>query len=130
MIFGILFLFGHYGDVPLSNLDDPPADRLPRDRPHRAPGARGTPPGQDLVPAVDALLRRQLGDHPVAVPEGQRAEEKLDTMVKKPARIVTEQVGQIYDPETAAFLLNKGLSFRAMHSHGRCPERSASACGR
>lgn len=23
MIFGLLFLFGHYGDVPLSNLDDP-----------------------------------------------------------------------------------------------------------
>ena len=23
MIFGILFLFGHYGDVPLSTLDNP-----------------------------------------------------------------------------------------------------------
>ena len=23
MIFGLLFLFGHYGDVPLSTLDDP-----------------------------------------------------------------------------------------------------------
>ena len=29
-------------------------------------------PGQGLVPAGDALLRRQLGDEPVAVPQGER----------------------------------------------------------
>ena len=51
--------------------------------------------------------------------KGSGAEEKLDTQIKKPARIIVEQVGDIYDPETAEFLLNKGLAFRAMHSHGR-----------
>ena len=28
-------------------------------------------------------------------------------------------MGDIYDPETAEYLLNRGLGFRAMHSHGR-----------
>ena len=51
--------------------------------------------------------------------KGSGAEEKLDTQIKKPAQIIVKQVGDIYDLETAEFLLNKGLSFRAMHSHGR-----------
>ena len=71
MIFGILFLFGHYGDVPLSTLDDPLLIALiaiwDRAAAPRQPAAR-----QGLLPAVDALLRRQLGDDPVAVPQGQR----------------------------------------------------------
>jgi hypothetical protein len=54
------------------------------------------------------LLRKDTG-----------AEAKLDTEITKPARIILEQVGEIYDPELAAYLLNKGLAFRAMHSHGR-----------
>ena len=43
---------------------------------------------------------------------------RADSYIKKPAKIIVEQVGKLYDPETARFLLNKGLSFRAMHSHG------------
>jgi hypothetical protein len=50
---------------------------------------------------------------------GSGAEEKLDTHLKKPARTIVEQVGDIYDRETALYLLNRGLAFRAMHSHGR-----------
>ncbi len=51
--------------------------------------------------------------------KGSGAEEKLDTEIPKAARIIVEQVGDIYDPEMAEYLLNKGLGFRAMHSHGR-----------
>jgi hypothetical protein len=51
--------------------------------------------------------------------QGSGAEERLDTQIKKPARIISVQVGEIYDPETAEYLLNRGLAFRAMHSHGR-----------
>ena len=47
------------------------------------------------------------------------AEEKLDNTIKKAARIVPEQLANFYDRETAELLLNKGLAFRAMHSHGR-----------
>ena len=72
MIFGLLFLFGHYGDVPFSTLDDPLLIAILARHLRRHPGARQPPPGLDLVPAVDALLRRQLGDEPVAVPQGRR----------------------------------------------------------
>jgi hypothetical protein len=51
--------------------------------------------------------------------KGSGAEAKLDERIEKPARLVGEQVADIYDAETAAFLLNKGLAFRSMHSHGR-----------
>ncbi len=51
--------------------------------------------------------------------KGSGAEEKLDTELKKPARLVVEQVAELYDRETAEYLLNKGLGFRSMHSHGR-----------
>ena len=51
--------------------------------------------------------------------KGSGAEDRLDERIEKPARVVGEQVAEIYDPETADFLLNKGLAFRSMHSHGR-----------
>ena len=59
--------------------------------------------------------------------KGSGAEEKLDTQIKKPARIIVEQVGDIYDPETAEFLLNKGLSpsARCTRTAGR-----STACSR
>ena len=47
------------------------------------------------------------------------AEEKLDTQVKKAAPIVVEQLTRLYDRDTAELLLDKGLAFRSMHSHGR-----------
>jgi hypothetical protein len=48
------------------------------------------------------------------------AEEKLDASIKKSARVVVEQLTQIYgDRDFAELLLYKGLAFRSMHSHGR-----------
>src|SRR3954471_4841074 len=119
MIFGILFLFGHYGDTPLSTLGDPlliatlaiPLVLLPLIGGNR-------PDKVSFLPS----MRYYAGNWATSAwlfRKGSGAEEKLDTSVKKPARIIVKQVGEIYDPETAEFLLNKGLSFRAMHSHGR-----------
>ena len=50
---------------------------------------------------------------------GSGAEDKLETDIVKTAPLVANQVAEIYDRETADYLLNKGLSFRSMHSHGR-----------
>jgi Transmembrane protein of unknown function (DUF3556) len=119
MIFGLLFLFGHYGDVPLSTLDDPlliitlaiPLILLPI-----LGGFR--PDKISFLPS----MRYYAGNWATTqwlFRKGSGAEEKLDTHIKKPARTMLEQVGEIYDRETASFLLNKGLAFRAMHSHGR-----------
>jgi hypothetical protein len=119
MIFGILFLFGHYGDTSLSTIGDPllivaiaiPCLALPLiggnwpDRISFLPSMRYYAGNW----ATSAWLFRK----------GSGAEEKLDSHLKKPARTIVEQVAGIYDRETALYLLNRGLAFRAMHSHGR-----------
>ncbi|MEZ0239882.1 MAG: DUF3556 domain-containing protein [Chloroflexota bacterium] len=119
MIFGILFLFGEYGDVPLSTLDDPLLIAM------IAIVCVGLPVLGGLRPDKISFLpsmRYYAGNWATTqwlFRKDTNAEEKLDENIKKPAQIITRQVGEIYDPETAEYLLNRGLGFRAMHSHGR-----------
>ena len=75
MIFGLGFLYGHYAGA--AAIGRGPADAR-GDRADRgpAPDRRQPDAGADLVPAGHALLRRQLGDEPVAVPNrGRRGGE-------------------------------------------------------
>jgi len=120
MIFGTLFLFGHYGDVPLSSLDDPLLIAT------IAVVCLGLPVLGNLRPDKVSFLpsmRYYAGNWATTqwlFRKGSGAEEKLDTHITKSAALVGEQVTRIYDdPELTSFLLNKGLSFRAMHTHGR-----------
>jgi hypothetical protein len=119
MIFGTLFLFGHYGDVPLSSLDNPLLIAM------LAIVCLGLPVLGNFRPDKISFLpsmRYYAGNWATTqwlFRKGSGAEERLDERMTKAARVVGEQVGKIYDPETAAFLLNKGLAFRSMHSHGR-----------
>ena len=119
MIFGILFLFGHYGDVPLSTLDDPLLIAL------IALWGIGLPLAGSLRPDRFSFLpsmRYYAGNWATTqwlFRKGSGAEERLDTEIVKAAPLVVDQVADIYDRETAEFLLDKGLSFRSMHAHGR-----------
>jgi hypothetical protein len=119
MIFGTLFLFGHYGDVPLSSLDDPLLVA------GIAIVCLGLPVLGNFRPDKISFLpsmRYYAGNWATTqwlFRKGSGAEARLDERMTKPARVVGEQVAEIYDRETADFLLNKGLAFRAMHSHGR-----------
>jgi hypothetical protein len=119
MIFGIVFLFGHYGDVPLSSLDDPLLIVL------IALWGIGMPIYGSLNPDKVSFLpsmRYYAGNWATTqwlFRKGSDAEQKIDTQIVKAAPLVVEQVAALYDRETAEFLLNKGLSFRSMHSHGR-----------
>jgi hypothetical protein len=120
MIFGTLFLFGHYGDVPLTSLDDPLLIAT------IAIVCLGLPVLGNLRPDKVSFLpsmRYYAGNWPTTqwlFRKGSGAEAKLDTHIVKSAALVGEQVTRLYeDPELTDFLLNKGLSFRAMHSHGR-----------
>jgi hypothetical protein len=119
MIFGTLFLFGHYGDMPLSTLDDPLLIAM------LAVLCVGLPLLGNFRPDKISFLpsmRYYAGNWATTqwlFRKGSGAEQRLDERIVKPARIVGEQVAEIYDPEIAAFLLNKGLAFRSMHSHGR-----------
>jgi hypothetical protein len=119
MIFGTLFLFGHYGDVPLSSLDDPLLIAT------IGLVCLGLPVLGNFRPDKVSFLpsmRYYAGNWATTqwlFRKGSGAEARLDERMIKAAPVVGDQVGEIYDPETAAFLLNKGLAFRAMHSHGR-----------
>jgi len=117
MMFGILVLFGEYGDVPLSTLDQPLLIAL-----------------LVLVGIVMPVLGNFRPDKVSFLP-GMRyyagnwatsqwlfrgnAEDRLDQCITKAAPIVPRQLEEFYDPGLVQVLLYKGLAFRSMHSHGR-----------
>ena len=119
MIFGILFLFGHYGDVPLTTLDDPLLIVI------LAITCVGIPVLGNFRPDLVSFLpsmRYYAGNWATSQwlfrKEGE-AERKLDRSIVKAAPIVTEQLKAFYDEEMVEVLVYKGLAFRSMHSHGR-----------
>ena len=119
MIFGLLFLFGHYGDTSFSTLDDPLLLAI------LAVTCVGIPVLGNFRPDLISFLpsmRYYAGNWATSQwlfrKEGD-AEAKLDSGLVKPAAIVTEQLAKRYDPELIEVLVYKGLAFRSMHSHGR-----------
>lgn len=122
MIFGLLFLFGHYGDVPFSTLDDPLLLVILAVTCVAVPVLGNFRP--DLISFLPSMryyagnwatsqwLFRRGGD-------GGGAEDRLDRDVIKSAPIVTRQLEKFYEPEMIDVLIHKGLAFRSMHSHGR-----------
>jgi len=119
MVFGLLFLFGHYGATSFSTLDDPLLIAI------LAVTCIGIPVLGNFRPDLISFLpsmRYYAGNWATSQwlfrKEGG-AEEKLDRGLVKAAPIVTEQLIKFYDRELVEVLLFKGLAFRAMHSHGR-----------
>jgi Transmembrane protein of unknown function (DUF3556) len=119
MIFGLLFLFGHYGATSFSTLDDPLLLAILAVTCVGLPVLGNFRP--DLVSFLPAM-RYYAGNWATSQwlfrKEGA-AEEKLDRELVKAAPIVTEQLAKFYDPELIEVLVYKGLAFRSMHSHGR-----------
>jgi hypothetical protein len=119
MIFSLLFLFGHYGDVPLSNLDDPLLIAI------LVLGGVVLPVLGNLFPEKISFLpgmRYYAGNWATSLwlfRKSTAAEEKLDERACKVARITVEQLTKLYGRDTAEYFMEKGLAFRAMHSHGR-----------
>lgn len=119
MIFGIVYLFGHYGDVPLSTLDNPLLIAILLTTGVLIPIIGNFRP--DKVSFLPAM-RYYAGNWATTVwlfRKETNSEEKLDDWIKKPAKTVLRQLDGVYDRETAELLLFKGLAFRSMHSHGR-----------
>jgi hypothetical protein len=119
MIFGLLFLFGHYGATSFSTLDDPLLLAI------LAVTCVGFPVLGNFRPDLVSFLpsmRYYAGNWATSQwlfrREGD-AEGALDRELVKAAPIVTEQLAKFYDPELIEVLVYKGLAFRSMHSHGR-----------
>jgi hypothetical protein len=119
MIFGILFLFGHYGGVPFSTLDEPLLIAI------LAVTCVGIPVLGNFFPEKISFLpsmRYYAGNWATSqwlFAKDGAAEAKLDRLVVKAAPIVGEQLAKLYDRDTVEVLLYKGLAFRSMHAHGR-----------
>jgi Transmembrane protein of unknown function (DUF3556) len=119
MIFGLLFLFGHYGATPFSTLDDPLLIAI------LAITCVGVPVLGNFRPDLISFLpsmRYYAGNWATSQWLFRRdsgAEGKLDRDLVKAAPIVTEQLAKFYDRELIDVLTYKGLAFRSMHSHGR-----------
>ncbi len=119
MIFGLLFLFGHYGDVPFSTLEDPLLLVI------LAVTCVGLPVLGNFRPDLVSFLpsmRYYAGNWATSqwlFRKETGAEHRLDREIVKAAPIVTEQLAKFYDREMIEVLVYKGLAFRSMHSHGR-----------
>ena len=119
MLFGLCFLFGEYADVPLGNLDHPllwvllvligvvmpVVGNLRPDKVSFLPSMRYY---AGNWATTMWLFRKDTG-----------AEDKFDREIDKVAPVAVEQLAQTYDADTANYILEKGLAFRAIHSHGR-----------
>ena len=119
MVFGILFLFGHYGGVPLSTLDDPLLIAI------LAVTCVGIPVLGNFRPDLISFLpsmRYYAGNWATSqwlFEKESDAESKLDASIVKAAPVAVEQLVKFYDRDTAELLMYKGLAFRSMHAHGR-----------
>src|SRR3954453_11641662 len=119
MIFGLLVLFGHYGSVPFSTIDDPLLLVV------LALTCVGFPILGNLRPDLVSFLpsmRYYAGNWATSQWLFRRdtgAEAKLDRDLVKAAPTVGVQLEKLYEPELIDVLLYKGLAFRSMHSHGR-----------
>lgn len=119
MIFGTLFLFGHYGEVPLNTLDNELLLGILLIVGIAIPIWGNMRPDQvSFLPAMryyagnwattQWLFRKDTG-----------AEEKLDQKLTKSAPLLIKQLETLYDRQTAELFLDKARAFRSMHPHGR-----------
>jgi transmembrane protein DUF3556 len=119
MMFGIVYLFGHYGHVPLSTLDDPLLIAILFVSLLVMPILGNLRPDKiSFLPS----MRYYAGNWATSqwlFRKDTNAEEKFDKTVVKSAPVVVEQLTKLYGRDFAEMLLSKALAFRAMHSHGR-----------
>ena len=119
MLFGLCFLFGEYGDYPLGNLDHPLLWLLLFLIGVVIPVVGNLRPDKiSFLPS----MRYYAGNWATTMwlfRKETAAEERFDREIYKVAPIAVEQLAKTYDADTANYILEKGLAFRAMHSHGR-----------
>ena len=123
MIFGILFLFDHYGAVPLDTLDSPVMLAAVLLVGIAIPIWGNLKPEQvSFLPSMryyagtwatsQWLFRKDTG-----------AEDKLEERLVKSAPLIVKQLETLYDPDAAELFLDKARAFRSMHPHGRALNR-------
>jgi hypothetical protein len=119
MIYSLCFNFGHYANVPLSNVDNPLLIAL------LALIGIVIPVIGNLFPDKISFLpsmRYYAGNWATSIwlfRKDTDAEGKFDERIFKIARVTVEQLAKLYGPVMANYFMDKALAFRSMHSHGR-----------
>jgi hypothetical protein len=119
MIYSIGVNFGHYANVPLSNVDNPLLIVM------LALIGVVIPVLGNLFPDKISFLpsmRYYAGNWATSIwlfRKDPDAETKLDEGVEKVAPITVQQLAKLYGTEMANYFMDKALAFRSMHSHGR-----------
>jgi hypothetical protein len=119
MIFGTLFLFGHYHGVPVTHLYSAVLIGLLLFN-----GVVLVLLGNMFPEKISFLhsMRYYAGNWATSqwlFRRDTNAEEKFDKTVVKSSPIVAKQLALLYDEDAAEIFLTKALAFRGMHPHGR-----------
>ena len=119
MMFGVVWLFGAYAEVPFSTLSDPLLIAI------IALCGLVIPTLGRLFPERFSFLWSMLyyaGNWCTSwwlFNKATNAEARVDDGVKKSSKSARTQVAKLFDDDAAEVTMYKGLAFRSMHAHGR-----------
>jgi hypothetical protein len=119
MMFGLVYLFGEYGEVPLSTFDNPLLLAIVLTSGVLIPILGNMRP--DLISFLPSM-RYYAGNWAVSwwlFNRERGTEERFDSEIKKTSPLVVTQLTKLYDRDAADLTLYKALAFRSMHCHGR-----------
>ncbi|OBK41507.1 hypothetical protein A5658_18615 [Mycobacterium sp. 1245111.1] len=116
-IFSLFYLFGHYGNIVIYDLNSPLLLAMLMVALLVIPVVGNMFPQQiSFLPA----LRYYAGNWASSVwcfRDG--VEDKIEENVVKSSALTANQIARLYDPATAEIISDKARAFRSMHVHGR-----------
>jgi hypothetical protein len=117
MIYSTLFLFGHYAGVGPSTLTSPLVLVFLAGVLLLVVAGNARPDKLSFLMS----MRYYAGNWATSAWLFHRdgAEERFDQRITKVAPVVVKQLSRLYGPDMAEYMLDKGLAWRAMHTHGR-----------
>ncbi len=119
MMFGIVWLWGEYADVPFSTFDDPLLIAVVLTSGLVIPTlGRLWPEKFSFLWAMLYYAGNWCTSWWLFRDEGD-IERRVDDEVVKTSKFPSTQVAALYDEDTSELTMYKGLAFRSMHSHGR-----------
>jgi hypothetical protein len=116
-MYSAVYLFGHHAGIGLADLGSPLLAALLLAFLVGVPALGNARP--DLVSFLPSM-RYYAGNWATSMWLFRKGTEtKLNGPIVKVARTTKEQLARLYGPELADFMLQKGLAWRALHTHGR-----------
>ena len=117
VIFGALFLFGHYAEISVLDLGSPLLGAILLVCLVAGPAIGNTKPH---LASFLASMRYYAGNWATSMWAFRKGSEaKIDEHVVKSSRLQKTQLTTLYGEEMAELLMQKAVVFRSMHHHGR-----------